>query len=97
LFAIFGDILKPKSFAGLFGAAPSVAIATLVLTIVADGKAYAALEARSMVWGAAAFGLYAYGCMRAMAQHGIRAASATIAGLGVWLGCVLGAWFIFLR
>jgi len=27
--AIIGDLLKPKSFAGLFGAAPSVALATL--------------------------------------------------------------------
>jgi hypothetical protein len=33
LFAILGDTLKPKSFAGLFGAAPSVALATLGLTI----------------------------------------------------------------
>jgi len=28
-FAVIGDGLKPKSFAGLFGAAPSVALATL--------------------------------------------------------------------
>ena len=34
VFAVIGDILKPKSFAGLFGAAPSVALATLGLTIV---------------------------------------------------------------
>jgi uncharacterized protein DUF3147 len=33
LFAIIGDLFKPKSFAGLFGAAPSVALATLALTI----------------------------------------------------------------
>jgi len=32
-FAIIGDLLKPKSFAGLFGAAPLVALATLVLTV----------------------------------------------------------------
>jgi hypothetical protein len=29
VFALIGDVLKPKSFAGLFGAAPSVALATL--------------------------------------------------------------------
>ena len=28
-FAIIGDLLKPKSFAELFGDAPSVALATL--------------------------------------------------------------------
>lgn len=26
VFALVGDVLKPKSFAGLFGAAPSVAL-----------------------------------------------------------------------
>ena len=49
LFAALGDVLKPKSFAGLFGAAPSVALATLTLTIFADGRVYAATEARSMI------------------------------------------------
>ena len=41
-FAIIGDVLKPKSFAGLFGAAPSVALATLAMTVVSDGSSYAA-------------------------------------------------------
>jgi len=36
-FAIIGDLLKPKSFAGLFGAAPSVALATLGLTVATEG------------------------------------------------------------
>jgi hypothetical protein len=58
-FAIVGDVLKPKSFAGLFGAAPSVALATLGLTIVSDGLSYAGAEARSMIAGAAAFFIYA--------------------------------------
>jgi hypothetical protein len=40
-FAVLGDLLKPKSFAGLLGAAPSVALATLSLTVLKDGKAYA--------------------------------------------------------
>jgi hypothetical protein len=37
-FAALGDVLKPKSLAGLFGAAPSIALATLGLTISANGK-----------------------------------------------------------
>jgi hypothetical protein len=36
-FAVAGDLLIPKSIAGLFGAAPSVALATLGLTIASDG------------------------------------------------------------
>jgi len=58
-FAIIGDILEPKSFAGLFGAAPSVAIATISLTIAREGTGYAAIEARSMIVGAIAFIVYA--------------------------------------
>ncbi|MGH9691780.1 MAG: DUF3147 family protein [Candidatus Acidiferrales bacterium] len=96
-FAVIGDVLKPKSFAGLFGAAPSVALATLGLTIITDGKAYAALEARSMIAGACAFILYAWCCMRVMAKHGVRAKAATIAALAVWLACALGGWLVFLR
>ena len=41
-FAMLGDVLKPKSFAGLFGAAPSVALATLGIAIYQHGESYAA-------------------------------------------------------
>jgi hypothetical protein len=36
LFAALGDAVKPKSFAGLFAAAPSVAMATLGLTMMTE-------------------------------------------------------------
>lgn len=58
-FAVLGDILKPKSFAGLFGAAPSLALATLVLAMVEKGAIYSSVEARSMIAGAIAFFVYA--------------------------------------
>ncbi len=56
-FATLGDVLKPKGFAGLFGAAPSVALATLALTITSEGKEFASIEARSMIIGALALAL----------------------------------------
>jgi uncharacterized membrane protein (GlpM family) len=96
-FAVIGDVLKPKSVAGLFGAAPSVALATLSLTIIADGKAYAALESRSMIVGACAFFVYACCCMRVMAKYKVSATTATIAGLAIWLVCALVGWFEFLK
>jgi uncharacterized membrane protein (GlpM family) len=46
LFAMLSDALRPKSFAGLFGAAPSIALATLGLTIHKNGRSYAALAFR---------------------------------------------------
>ena len=96
-FAALGDTLRPKSFAGLFGAAPSVALATLGLTVLADGKAYAALEARSMVVGAASFFVYSALCTWLMLRKKVNAAPATIGSLIVWLAAALGTWAVFLR
>src|ERR1700758_3003433 len=84
LFAVLGDALKPKGFAGLFAAAPSVALATLSLTILTDGKAYAATEAKSMIAGALAFCAYAVLCIYLMAIKHVRAAPAASTALLVW-------------
>jgi uncharacterized membrane protein (GlpM family) len=96
-FAVMGDALKPKSFAGLFGAAPSVALATLGLTVLADGKAYAALEARSMIVGACAFFTYSCLCMRIMARRAAGTITVTVSAVAIWLACALGGWLVFLR
>lgn len=96
-FAVIGDALKPKSFAGLFGAAPSVALATLTLTVLQDGKAYAALEARSMIVGAISFLVYCYVCMLALAKSKVGASTVSVSMLALWLICAVGSWFMFLR
>lgn len=96
-FALLGDVLKPKSFAGLFGAAPSVALATLSLTISANGKTMAATEARSMIAGAAAFFVYACLCTRLMKKHKLHATSATVSALAAWFVCSIGLWWLVLR
>jgi len=97
MFALLGDLLKPKSFAGLFGAAPSVALATLGLTIFTDGTSYAALESRSMIAGALAFLLYACGCCYLMMKFKLPALAATASMLVVWLLVSVGAWLVVLR
>jgi Protein of unknown function (DUF3147) len=97
LFAIIGDVLRPKGFAGLFGAAPSIALATLTLTLLTEGKQYAALEARSMIAGAFAFLPYALACVYLMAKRHWRAAPATLSMLVVWGICAFGLWSLFLR
>lgn len=96
-FALLGELLKPKSFAGLFGAAPSVALATLALTITKEGKAYASIEARSMILGAVAFIIYAALISRWMMHRRMQVLSATTSGLGLWLVCALGLWYVVLR
>ena len=82
---------------GLFGAAPSVALATLTLTLFIEGKQYAALEARSMIVGVFAFLLYALVCVYLMAKRHRRAAPTTLAMLVVWGGSASGLWWLFLR
>ena len=96
-FAMLGELLKPKSFAGLFGAAPSVSLATLVLTVMKEGKTYASIEARSMVLGAVAFIIYAAIISRLMIRRRMQVLSATTLGIGIWVACAFGLWYGFLR
>ena len=56
-FALIGSLFKPTSFAGLFGAAPSVALASLAFAVADNSAAYATLESRSMLIGAVAMGM----------------------------------------
>lgn len=83
-FAVISDILKPKSFAGLFGAAPSVALATIGITAATHGAHYASLEARSMIAGAIAFFVFAMCVTRLLLDHKIDAGPATLYSLPLW-------------
>jgi hypothetical protein len=97
LFALSGDIVRPKSFAGIFAAAPSVALATLALTISRDGPAFAAQEGRAMIAGAVAFMAYAYCAKILMMICGKSALSASTMLILLWLGCAALLWLVWLR
>ena len=95
-FAVLGDLLKPKSFAGLFGAAPSVALATLGLAIATQGRSYAAIEARSMAGGAVAFFVYASCVSWVMMRYRLRALATTTILIVIWLAAAFAFWLIVL-
>ena len=97
VFAIIGDLLKPKSFAGLFGAAPSVALATLGLTVASEGLSYAAAEAHSMMAGAIALFAYASFVSWVMMRYKLTALSVTMCSIPLWLGVAFGLWYVWLR
>jgi Protein of unknown function (DUF3147) len=97
VFALINDALKPKSFAGLFGAAPSVALATLALTVMSNGRLYAAREASSMIAGAIALGLYAWVTMQLIVRYRWRGITAGVAALTAWFACAIGIWLAILR
>lgn len=90
IFATFGDLLKPKSFAGLFGAAPSVALASLALAVKQHGATYASVEGRSMLLGAVAFLFYAAVVSRLMISRKWPALPVASLALLLWLGAALG-------
>ncbi|HEX3603196.1 MAG TPA: hypothetical protein VHU43_03835, partial [Steroidobacteraceae bacterium] len=96
-FAVIGDLLRPRGFAGLFGAAPSVALATLALTVMTQGRAYAATEARSMIAGAAAFFLYTIACVYFVGMRRLKAPVMTLSLLALWVLSACGLWAAFLR
>jgi hypothetical protein len=97
VFAIIGDLLKPKSFAGLFGAAPSVALATLGLTVTTEGTSYAATESRSMIAGAIAFMVFASCVSWVMMRYKMSALLITICSIPLWFGVAFGLKYIWLK
>lgn len=97
VFAIMGDLLKPKSFAGLFGAAPSVALATLALTVATEGVSYAAIEAHSMIVGTIAFFAYASFVSYVLMRYALKALWVTICAMPLWFVVAFGFWSMWLR
>ncbi|QPF83884.1 DUF3147 family protein [Bradyrhizobium genosp. L] len=84
-FAVLGDLLRPKSFAGLFGAAPSVALATLGIVVYQHGPAYAAAQSRAMIAGAIALAVYSVVVCQLLVRAKLSAMPATVLSLIVWL------------
>lgn len=74
-FAVVGEMWKPKSFGGLFGAAPSVALVTIALAFCQHDKGYVAKTATAMIGGAIAMLVYASLC----------AVLTRVRGIPVWL------------
>lgn len=92
-FAIIGDLFQPKSFGGLFGAAPSVALATLALTIYSKGTSFAAIEAHSMIGGALALFICTNCISYVLMRSGARALLVSGMSILLWLAVAFG-WLV---
>jgi hypothetical protein len=90
LFAAAGDVLRPKSFAGLFGAAPSVALATLTLAFWKHGGGYVSTEGRSMIIGAIALSIYSVLVCQLLMRVRSSALAATAVATVAWLVIAVG-------
>jgi Protein of unknown function (DUF3147) len=95
-FSLISDLFKPKTFAGLFGAVPSVALASLALTVFKMGKHAAAIEARSMIIGSVAFLIYARTVSYILLRFRAAAMPASLALLVLWFAAATGLWYAVL-
>ncbi|HEY1559209.1 MAG TPA: hypothetical protein VGF94_30520 [Kofleriaceae bacterium] len=83
-FAAIGEVFSPKSFSGLFGAAPSVALASLGIAFVSQGAPSVAVAARWMLVATAAMFAYASCCIALGRRH----------GLPMWISAA-GSWVVW--
>ena len=87
------NLRQPCKFlrlAGLFGAAPSVALATLGIALYRHGADYAVLQSRAMTAGTIALAIYSVVVCHLLIRAGFRAVTATLVSLVVWLIVAFG-------
>jgi len=94
-FAMLGDVLKPKMFAGLFGAAPSVATASLLVSGLAMGASKETQYATGMIAGAV--GLVVYSAAAAFAVKHLGAVAGSVVAWIAWLVPAAAVYWVFLR
>lgn len=92
LFTVVGHVLRPKWFAGLFGAAPSVAVASLAVTVVDKGHHDAALAGYAMLFGAAGFTAFSV-CVRPLLTK-VHTVTATSISCFVWVLVAVGGYLL---
>jgi hypothetical protein len=94
-FAAIGEFLRPRGLAGMFAAAPSVALASLAVTSVASGAGSATNQATAMVAGAAALFVYCLVGIESVRRFG--GMQGAIAAMVPWLAVAIGLWAVVLR
>ena len=90
LFAMIGDILRPKSFAGLFGAAPSVALVSLTLAFWNHAPLTFQSRDGPMILGAIAFAVYSFLVCQLLMRVRCSTLTATSTAIVAWLFVAIG-------
>ena len=93
IFAMVGHVLRPKWFAGLFGAAPSIAVASLAVTVVDKGHHESALAGYGMLFGAAGFVAFSM-CVRPLLSTNLHAVLASSLSCLVWVLVAVGGYLL---
>ena len=95
--SVLRDIFRPKRLAGIFAAAPTIALASCCLTAYKHGDAFVSTEARSMVAGGLAF--FVYACFVSFVLMRYRPRSLVAAGslAPIWFIISAALWALWLR
>lgn len=95
VFALIGESVSPKAFSGLFSSAPSVALASLGVTIVVDSVADARQASVGMVVGSV--GMTVCCIVAAVAIPRLRTVLGSVAAWLSWLAVSFGLyWAVFI-
>ncbi|MDB5554344.1 MAG: hypothetical protein JWL86_4328 [Rhizobium sp.] len=89
-----GDVLRPKSFAGLFGAALSVALVSLALAFSMHGSGYVSAQVTLMMAGAAALLSFSVVTRQLLGKTALSAMSVTLLAFPVWLIVAFGLYVL---
>ena len=95
LFALLGEVFKPKTFAGIFGAAPSVAIASLSLAFAQHGAGYVATELETMMAGCVALVVYSAACVLVAEKRGVPVWLGAGTSWLIWLAVAFSGWWFW--
>lgn len=94
-FSLIGEMAAPKRFAGLFSAAPSIALSSLLVVVLVKGSAEAQRASTGMIVGAIAFVL-ACGVGVTLIRR-FRALRGSLLMCGAWLLLAEAGYLVALR
>lgn len=95
IFSLVGESIKPRRHAGIASAAPSIALASLAITLVVSGAASARNLAIGMTAGSMALIAWCLVAGYAVKRYGALRGSA--AATGVWCVVAFALWAAVLR
>ncbi len=95
LFAMVGEMVQPKKFAGIFAAAPAVAVASLGISIATKGVNAGQANAFGMIAGAV--GMIAYCVAAVFALRRMHALLGAVVAMPVWAMVAGGSLYLLAR
>ncbi|MFG6198598.1 DUF3147 family protein [Nonomuraea sp. JJY05] len=90
VFAVIGEMVTPKRFAGIFAAAPAVALAGMTITVLHEGERQLAQSALGMIAGS--FALVAYCAVAVPLIRRLGAFAGSLTALAVWTAVAGAGW-----